>query len=209
MEFLYINLEKDTDRNEDMKELLKDFSYTRISAIKHDYGPLGASQSHIKALEYAIEKNWNSVCIMEDDLVWNQREKNWLILQDLLKKPFDVIMLCGVLVNYNKETYKLKQSNCAAGYIVHKNYYKTLLENFKDGYQKFSKDYYRPIMKCLWNKNGYDIRRPSLSHLYRVDTYWHSLQEKDNWFIIPLFISKPNISNTEKKYRDYSHIFLK
>ena len=208
MEILYINLDDDTKRNEYMKELLKDFSYTRIPAVYHRIGPLGASHSHIKALEYAIEKGWNSVCIMEDDMTWidtSRLEK----LDSVLQNPFDVIMLCGVNASHDPETYKLFKSNCAGAYIVHKRYYSTLLANFREGCQKFEDDLNQPVRRYVWNRVGV---LPSIAYkndIYRIDTYWHSLQEKDNWFIVPIFISKPNYSNTEKKFVDYSNLFLK
>lgn len=208
MEFLYINLDKDTDRNEDMKELLKDFSYTRIPAVYNQYGPLGSAQSHINALEYAIEKDWDSVCIMEDDLIWNDN-KNWSIVEDFLQKPFDVLMLCGVLVTHNPQTHKLNKANCAAAYIVKKHYYQTLLRNFKESLQLLKDDINQPRKKFFWNKKLLPHLNIRKDLLYRIDTYWHSLQEKDSWFIIPIFISKPNFSNTTQTFNDYSNIFLK
>jgi glycosyl transferase family 25 len=95
---LYINLDSRTDRKERIEKVLRNFSYERITAIQHKIGSIGCSMSHIYAIEYAIKQKWDNVLIMEDDMEWNDFFVNYLKLIELMKKPYDVIVLGGTMV---------------------------------------------------------------------------------------------------------------
>jgi hypothetical protein len=203
MEIIYINLDKRTDRRESIEKVLQGFSFRRFPAIIHEYPFVGATLSHINSLQLAIQQNWESVLIMEDDMQWNNFEKNYPILQDLMKKPYDVIILGGILVSHNPETHKLYRCNSMGAYVVHRNYYQTLLNNFGEGYNLLVKDIYQKVPK--WGLKRV-IRRDVE---YRIDMYWHRLQARDNWFIIPLCYSPSGFSDITKSQIDWSSYFLK
>ncbi len=69
---VYINLDHRTDRNMEMLEQFEKLKIPkdkilRFSAIKHDNGSIGCTQSHIAVLEMAIREKWENVLILEDD----------------------------------------------------------------------------------------------------------------------------------------------
>jgi hypothetical protein len=203
MEIIYINLDRRPDRRETMEKVLEGFSYRRLAATLHEYPFVGATLSHIRALQLAIAENWESVLIMEDDMQWNDFEKNYPILTELMKNPFDVIVLGGILVSHNPETHKLYKCNSMGAYVVHRNYYQTLLNNFGEGYNLLIKDLYQPVPKWGLKK----IHRKDEE--YRIDIHWHSLQQRDNWFILPLCFSPPGFSDISGFEIDWSSYFLK
>lgn len=189
---VYINLEKRPDRNIRMKEMLKSFGdkVLRFNAIEDSPGYLGCSQSHIAVLEMAIANNWKNVLIFEDDVEWNKFERNYLRLEFLATKyPYDVILLGGVCV-YKHPNDRLISSQTASGYLVSSNYYRKLLENFKE---------------------GYDLLKSTDHHiLYALDQYWKNLQAKDTWYIIAepcMIYQKADYSDIEKRPVDYRSAF--
>ena len=203
MEIIYINLDRRTDRREKIEKVLEKFSYRRLAATSHEYPFIGATLSHIRELQLAIQENWESVLIMEDDMQWNNFDKNFSLLTELMKNPFDVIILGGILVSHNPETHKLYKCNSMGAYVVHRNYYQTLLNNFGEGYNLLIKDVYQKVQ--LWGLKK-TIRRDAE---YRIDVYWHKLQAKDNWFIIPLCFSSIGHSDVSNRMMDWSSYFLK
>ena len=186
---VYINLAHRTDRKEQVEsELLKVFPFEKIvrfNAIKHQKGGIGCSMSHIGALELAIQNNWNNVLIVEDDLQWKDFDNGCYILSNLVKKPYDAIMLSGHQIRYNKNTYKLIDCCARTAYLVQKHYYKTLLDNFKTGLLRLQTEY---------------------KSKYRGDRYWNRIQKRDNWYIIMpgLCVQRPSFSDIENKNVDYT-----
>jgi glycosyl transferase family 25 len=189
---IYINLEERMDKRGNIE---KEFSFIpndkliRFSAIKHEHGHIGCSESHIECLKLAIANNWKNVLIIEDDAIFNNYEDGILKLEKLLNIDYDTIVLGGTHVNYNEETMKLYNSQSCVAYLVSQNYYLTLLNNYEEG------------LTQLKNTFTYDE--------YCIDQYWKRLQNQDNWYVIkpPLIIQKPGISNIENRYVDYTEIF--
>ena len=166
---VYINLDKRIDRKILIeKELLRVFPYDKISRFSALYHPTpyaGCTMSHIGVLKLAKKNNWNNVLIVEDDMEWcNFTIKNVDIFENLIKNPYDVIMLGGAFIRYNKQTYKLTSASTAHCYLVSNHYYDTLIENLNDGLQKLIKFKHT-------DKNA-------------NDQHWKLLQAKDNWFIV-------------------------
>ena len=166
MEIIYINLDRRTDRRESIEKVLEGFSYRRLSASLHKYPFVGCVLSHIRALQLAIAENWESVLIMEDDMQWNNFDKNFSLLTELMKNSFDVIVLGGILVSHNPETHKLYKCNSTGAYVVNRNYYQTLLNNFGEGYNLLITDLYQKTPKWGLKKNYYKTRR--LSYRYTL-----------------------------------------
>ena len=167
---IYINLDHRTDRKEEVEtELLKVFPTEKIERFSGIYektkGHIGCTKSHITVLEMAIANNWRNYLVVEDDMIWDNFEKNSSILNDLFYKNPDVIVFGGTSIIYDKKTYKLNRSCCTTSYLVFNHYYKTLLANFKEGLNLLDSHY---------------------SHItpFAIDQYWHKLQQKDNWYVI-------------------------
>jgi glycosyl transferase family 25 len=189
---VYINLEHRTDRKTQLESELQQYfpleKIQRFNAIKHNHGGIGCSMSHIAVLELAIENNWNNCLILEDDAVWSNFPTGYPILEKLVNNNFDVITL-GIAYAKHTPEFKLCSGQTATAYLVNRNYYKTLLENFKESLGHFLKT------------GNYSA--------YALDQYWKSLQAKDNWYcVIPsLMIQKPSFSDIERKHTDYIKYF--
>ena len=209
---IYINLEHRIDRKEQIiKTLSEHFPKEiihRIPGVLNIKNPqLGCAQAHINALEHAITNDWKHVLIMEDDMLFNDFEKNYKKLQELMSSPYDAIVLGGIYVEHNPETSKLNKCSSTGAYLVHQNYYHVLLDNFKDGLKNLIIEDLKLNTKTFsWNLNRGSLER---ARKYIIDKYWQILQQKDNWFIIPLCYSKENYSDTLKRVENWEPYFLK
>jgi hypothetical protein len=209
---IYINLEHRIDRKEQIiKTLSEHFPKEiihRIPGVLNIKNPqLGCAQAHINALEHAITNDWKHVLIMEDDMLFNDFEKNYKKLQELMSSPYDAIVLGGIYVEHNPETSKLNKCSSTGAYLVNQNYYHTLIANFKDGISGLIKETIKLQTRNFWwnlNKGSIDKRNS-----YIIDLYWQRLHQKDNWFIIPLCYSKENYSDTLKRVENWEPYFLK
>jgi len=209
---LYINLENRKDRQKQiMKTLSEHFPEEiiyRIPGILNIDSPcIGIAQAHINALEDAIKNNYKHILIMEDDMLFNEFEKNYSKLKELMALPYDVIVLGGIYVDYNKETSKVHKCSSMGAYLVHQNYYHVLLDNFKDGLKNLIVEDLKLNNRTFsWNLNRGSLER---ARKYIIDKYWQILQQKDNWFIIPLCYSKEDYSDSLKRVENWEHYFLK
>ena len=190
---VYINLEERTDRKNQVEKELSIFppeKVIRFNAIRQQNGAIGASMSHIAAIELAVKNEWKNVLIVEDDMIWNQFEIGYPIYKKLVSNPFDVMFLGSACVQYEPETYRAKYVSTGTAYLVNNHYYQTLLETFKEGLEKFIND-------------------QSKHSLYALDRIWMKLIERDNWFVIQptLCIQKPGYSDIENKVVNYNAQF--
>lgn len=179
---LYMNLEYRVDRKKNMLKELNKLSHIttnihRIDAVLEKWcGHLGCGKSHVKALELAIENNWGSVLILEDDVEFVEDLSN---LNKIDKIEWDVMML-GYghkhLSDCDHEFLKKPTyTTCAHAYIVRNHYYKTLLNNFKDAVKKMTNELEIHTQNC----NG---KMTKLHYCSAVDQSWFSLQDKDTFY---------------------------
>ena len=194
-----INLESRKDR---LQHVINEFNKLnvipkRFNAIKTETGAIGCTLSHIKCLEIAIEKGLENIFICEDDITFLNSE---LFLNNLNKfnkkiKDWDVLIIGGNVVKPYREIDNccLRIVNCqtTTGYIVNKQYYKVLLQNFREGVKQL-------------------IQNPNLIKKYAIDIYWKFLQIKDKWYMIyPLTVTQyENYSDIEEGITNYNHLML-
>ena len=194
-----INLESRKDR---LQHAINEFNKLnvipiRFNAIKTGTGAIGCTLSHIKCLEIAIEEGLENIFICEDDITFLNSE---LFLNNLNKfnkkiKDWDVLIIGGNVVKPYREIDNccLRIVNCqtTTGYIVNKQYYKVLLQNFRDGVKQL-------------------IQNPNLIKKYAIDIYWKNLQVKDKWYMIyPLTVTQyENYSDIEEGITNYNHLML-
>jgi len=165
---IYINLEHRTDRREHIEKVLEMFGdrVHRLNAVyEPQRGHLGCSKSHAAAMELAIRSGWKNVLIVEDDAVWNKFESGTALLEKLASHEFDVIMLGGTAVDYDKDTYKLRYCACSTAYLVNQHYYQTLLDVFNKSISMLEASYTPRIGGAL-------------------DNVWNVNQKNDNWYIV-------------------------
>jgi hypothetical protein len=195
---LYINLDERTDRREQAEQEFKRVGLRaqRIQAVKTKPGQLGCALSHIKCIEIAKEKGWDHVMVCEDDILFakdaelvRQRINTFLSRHN----DWDIIALG---VNFIEGVYlddsaaQIKSAYCTTCYIVRKEYYDILLNNF--------------------NVSAERLQNKTMNS--ELDVIWHSLQRRDRWMtILPyLVIQRDGVSDIAGKgeYLNYQNLLL-
>lgn len=172
----YINLNERTDRKVRIEKILSDLNwqYERFSAIKDICGAIGCSKSHLKLLELAKERDLDYIVIVEDDLTITDMNLFKTQLDKFLNSTieYDVLLLGGNSYPDPKYEYIndfcLRTFNCQTtiGYIVKRGFYDTMIENFKDGIQKYEE-----------TRNH---------RTYSCDMHWKKLQKEHKFiFLLP------------------------
>lgn len=191
----YINLDHRKDRNEAMIKELKKIgieSPNRFPAIKTQNGAVGCSLSHLRCIQEAIEKDWDYVCIFEDDIIIKRPELLIKKVNKLINTDFDCLLLSGnnfkPYIEY-EDYIKVSKCFCLSSYIIKKHYYRKYLDNLNEG------------LKLL-------LRTGEQS--YCCDYYNHKLQREDYWYLItPICIyQKEDYSDIEKKNVNYKKLML-
>lgn len=196
----YINLDHRTDRKQHMQNQLEQIrmadNISRFNAIKNANGRIGCSLSHLKCLQMAKDAKWESVMILEDDILFmlpdtfvENADSFFLNKQN----KWDVLLLAGNNLPPFKtnDCVSIRVSHCqtTTGYIVKRHYYDALISNIKEGITKLMKE-------------------PEHHYHYAIDKYWLQLQKQDRWMLlVPIVVvQKPDYSDIEKKYTDYQRI---
>jgi hypothetical protein len=100
----------------------------RFSAVKKKNGAAGCLESHTEVLRMAKTQGWKNVLILEDDLQWTNLESAYQQLVELVSKSnWDVILLTGWYKEYDFP--RIYNSLNTGAYLVHGNYYDSLLAN--------------------------------------------------------------------------------
>jgi GR25 family glycosyltransferase involved in LPS biosynthesis len=196
---MYINLDSRPDRNEHVKNELVKVGINkpeRFKAIKLENGALGCSMSHLKCIEFAKKMDFPCVFICEDDIEFLDPSLFLNQMQTFLNSSinWDVIIVAGNnMLPYtpvNNTCIKVLNCQTTTGYIVKKEYYDKLMQNYKDGIQKL-------------------IKEPS-NNEYKIDKYWFRLQREDKWYmIIPLtVVQKEDYSDIEKRVTNFKNYML-
>lgn len=180
---IYINLNKRTDRREHIENELTNYNllFERFEAIEttgitqkyygnFNTGIIGCGKSHLNVLKIAKDRGYENILIFEDDfefLISKEEFEKQLELFFNSNIDYNVCMLSytneEIEENFNSELlFKLIFSQSAAGYIVHKNYYDTLINLY---------EWALPLLESTGQ-----------TWIYSNDTVWKELQTKDKWF---------------------------
>ena len=159
---LVINLKHREDRRENIKEVLKDYDYEIVDAIKTK---LGCNLSHQKCIKLAMERKYKNVCIIEDDFIFIEQENKKKINEIKIPHDFDMFFIGGQITSFEKKTenFRIKMVRRAECYIINEKYYETFLRMLEESWE-------------LLNKEPENIN-------YRFDVYWQKLVDKDNWIM--------------------------
>jgi glycosyl transferase, family 25 len=132
----YINLDHRTDRKEALEKELDELGLPneRFSAIKHSFGAVGCSKSHVAVLKLAKERKYPRVLILEDDFTFTVHRDT--LEREIGKirddgKPYDVFMLAYNVMNIQDvaEPYwkKIINAQTTSAYIIQEHYYDALI----------------------------------------------------------------------------------
>jgi GR25 family glycosyltransferase involved in LPS biosynthesis len=183
---VYLNLDKRTDRREQIEDVLvnqlslpKDKIH-RYAAISTSSGWMGCTISHRNIIQMAKDKGWESVLVFEDDFeptvdpdTFRQRLGGFLESDE----PFDALLLAYHCIHEHPtsslpsayETWGLRKTTCsqaASAYLLHSRFYDTLLANFSEAVSYIEKGHWEH-----W--------------IYAADQYWKRLQaDLQNTFLI-------------------------
>lgn len=197
---LFINLEHRTDRLEHVTNEFEKMGINaeRVNAVRPSSGAVGCTLSHIKCLELAKSRDYDYVCICEDDITFTKPE----IFKDQLNKfyenkniQWDILILGGNNVPPYQQIfeYSARVFNCqtTTGYIVKKSMYDIIIKNFKDGVQHL-------------------VKNPENKKMYAIDVYWKQLQMQYYWYMItpPTVTQYENYSDIENTNTNYNHLLL-
>lgn len=176
---IYINLDHRTDRKKLIESELHRIGVPnekvhRFSAIYDRFnGTKGCLLSHIQALDLAIEKGWERVLILEDDVVFIKKQKeieNQLAyFFEITNGEWDVFFLGGGYREKKttpwEEIFQVYNSWCAHAYIVHRPYLEKLKACFLSAYEMIKDHFFN-----------------NQSLIYSLDQVWRVLQRNDRWY---------------------------
>jgi GR25 family glycosyltransferase involved in LPS biosynthesis len=170
----------------------------RVKAIQPKNGAIGCTMSHIKCLELAKHRDYEQVFICEDDITFLNPDLFTRNLAQFVGNEdlrWDVLIIGG----NNVPPYQQLHPYCArvfscqttTGYVVRREYYDTLITNFKEGLRKL-------------------IQQPSNGREFAIDIYWKRLQLEDFWYMItpPTVSQYENYSDIEKRVTQYEGLLL-
>jgi glycosyl transferase family 25 len=164
----YINLDSRTDRKLEFEEECKkmNINVERFSAIKHEIGGIGCSESHLAVLKMARDLKLESVIIFEDDFQFLISREEYNEIVSNLPENYDVVMLSYNILHsqpFNEMFGKCLEVQTASGFIVHSRFYDVLIKRLEEGVS-------------LFKEHSYD------HHSYINDQYWKPLQPISNWY---------------------------
>ena len=186
---IYINLDSRPDRRvqveSELRKVFPESKLHRFAAIHDTPGAFGCSRSHIEVLRWAETEGWDTVMVVEDDLMWTDSFHNGRQKLNTFTDA-DVILLCGSLPVYNRITSRVRSATTTTGYIVRRSYIPILRANFEEGLSRFRDE-------------------PDKPNTYSVDQYWKRLMQRDKWYIVVpgMATQRPGKSDTTGLYADY------
>ncbi|MBF4167785.1 glycosyltransferase family 25 protein [Enterobacter hormaechei] len=202
---IYINLKERKDRNKSIKKELKALGVPlnkifRLDAKRHLIGQIGCAQSHMEAMNLAIQEGWGNILVLEDDMIFNKDLASQIRLNNFLYALNNVEWDAALLsANYYKvirfrSTDKLIKplfALCACAYIVNGRYFPVIRDAFA-----------RSVELLLQGGHKYD---------YPVDVMWIPLMKRDCWFgMHPVAGHQaPGLSDIEERNMDYTAQFYK
>jgi glycosyl transferase family 25 len=205
---LYINLESRPDRLALILQQLKSIgvvSPERVVGVRTEPGAIGCTLSHIHCLKLAQTRNWDHVCIFEDDFKCIDPERFKQSLSEFENNHiadgvgnWSVLMLGGNCFSSHTNLpgvdycIQIGQACCTVGYVVKKHMYSTLIKNFEEGVTRL-------------------IREPSKGSVYALDIFWLPLQRDGTWYLLtPLTVTQQSgYSDIEKRVVTYDNLLLK
>ena len=197
---VYINLDHRVDRREELLEELKSAGVdeNRLFRIKGVYEPClghrGCLHSHIKALEFAKERGFENVLILEDDCFFKRDPRGAdEVIRYLLDNLYqwDVLLL-GTCVRAHHLTpwegiYRVLWSSSAQAYAVDNHYYDTLLNYYKS-------------LHAEMEGNIFTAKR------LQFDFKWHELMVDDRWYCSDIILQqRPSYSDIDNGWKERLH----
>ena len=170
MHSFVINLDRRTDRRAEFEGECQrmGLEVERFSAVTHSAPALGCGLSHLAVLKLARARGYERVCIFEDDFQFLVDKDEYARVLAAIPSDADVVMLGWYLVEgrpYNDTFGKVMAATTTSGYIVHRKFYDTLIQNLDEATRLFQQ-----------HIHTYDVVSK-----YINDQYWRRLQPTAHW----------------------------
>jgi len=191
----YINLDKRTDRKEEIEKELNNFGlpFERFSAITHENSAVGCSYSHLEILKTARDKGYKNILILEDDFTFLIDKTEFEYYLDKLFNNFNNFNVCFLSYSCNNfeeiadHPYikRVQDSLTSSGYIINEKYYSTLINLLE-------------VVTPLFVETNRHWE-------YAIDAAWKTLQKTDMWICFDKRIGKqrPGFSDITNSYVNY------
>lgn len=169
----------------------------RLPAIKHRYGMVGCSLSHLECVKIAKQRGWKSVLIFEDDIVFtsNFEACHSRALEQLQKHHWSVFHFGAMLMNMCKQVdtnlLKVGYNWAAHALAIHSQAYDDIINKYD------------------WKYSETDTSKPWGGH-YPFDGFINKEIHDMGYEIYsayPVLISqRPDFSDTWGYHRDYKDL---
>jgi glycosyl transferase, family 25 len=187
---IYINLDHRTDRKKEIEDEFERLSIPkekiiRFSAVSHPDPVVSCALSHAHSLKLAHSLNLDNVLILEDDFNFiDDIDKVNFNLNYFFSniKDYDALLFIKCFGNSTKMDDILSicnDSSNAAGYLVNKNMFATLAEDFE--------------------KSAYLLYHTKAHWIYANDQVWKKYQKNGKWFCF-----NEHIGYQRRSYSDLS-----
>ena len=198
---VYINLATRIDRKEEIEKQLQKvlnpedlLKVHRLEAIRNLENPcLGCVQSHCAATQLALDNNWTTVLILEDDFVWEDFVTRELLQERLSSFWKNHMHAFGfVQVGHGRlykstpisDTLHFVENSCnAVAYIVHHRAMQPLI------------DIYTSTFKLFTDKSQH--------WLYQNDIVWNKIRD-----VHPCYAFEPRLAYQSGGFSDLSCCIL-
>lgn len=190
---LYINLAHRTDRRKQIESLLDTYEVPRdkihrINAIQFKNGHKGCAASHMAAMDYARERGFSRVLVLEDDFEIYRTfpvANFYRRLDEVMKHPFDIIMLAGNIRDARDTKHpnlqKAIRVSTSSAYLINSHFYATL----------------KRIIKITYDRCHETVHKKGVA----LDQGWFKHQSKHNWFITLPRIGKQRFGESDTDHK--------
>jgi glycosyl transferase family 25 len=193
----YINLDKRTDRRQEIETEIKKVpglweKAERFSAIEHPFGCVGCTRSHLEVLRLAKTRGYSQILILEDDFMWINGQENRFNERLLdFDTDYDVVMLTALVIesvdsereNRIQDEKRILKAHNAAGYLIHERMFDRLI----DAYEQ------------TWPH----LERTGADWIYTNDVVWQRFQPESRWYLVKMGRQRPSYSDISKCFVDH------
>jgi GR25 family glycosyltransferase involved in LPS biosynthesis len=188
----YINLNKRSDRREEIEKELNsmEMTYERFEGIEMKPGIVGCGYSHLAVLKEARDRGLPNVLIFEDDFEFLvSKEEFWTNINSFFEKriPYDVLMFSYNIEQsqpFNDLVFKVNAATTASAYVVNSYFYDSIIGLYEENL---------PILKSTGKH-----------WIYANDQIWKRLQPASAWyaFNVRLGRQRGSYSDNSLEYMD-------
>jgi GR25 family glycosyltransferase involved in LPS biosynthesis len=166
----YLNLDKDTSRNESILNQFKELNITNFERVpgveiiniplrehyrnfikdnfKYIKGQLGCREAHLKAIQIAKSRGYSKILILEDDITFLENPGALLDINQWLHNDWDMLYFGGLV-----EPFFRNQIVCAHAYGVNSTVFDDILQMGVASGMEIDNFYAKVIQHMSYNQN--------------------------------------------------------